>query len=886
MKRKKFSIEQYIRLKYAISLSIFALLSNYANSQEIIIDNSDYPNGFNRTDGDWTPANMGKGGHYGEDYLHDGGGISNAAARWTPEIQIEGVYEIFMRWSAYENRPIDVPVEIHANGTSCFTTVNQQLADSIWVSLGIHNLSLGNENYVRITGASDGYTIADAVRFVLYDPIDVGLQKQLLVVDNVIDKARTTAFRKIGEVTKSPEPILDPADDPFETRIGYYGSVFSDGDVAKMVYNGVKGGRGYAESYDGGYTWVRTHVSTVIDDATFSTFPNGDSQNVNIFSKSNSEDWHNSTAISNYWGPRYIWTDNENALATWTPWIRKTGYYDVYIRWTAENNRSTAAPVEIDSSGVTIASLFIDQTQNGGEWYHLGRYIFKKDAKRASSGVKIRGAANGVVIADAVRFIYCGSQNATGSCDTNPNDIGHHGISDTHHWQNGTHIYKDLNETDPLKRYKSLHGMPDSLEDRSPSDIFLSYSPDGFSWWPYFDGNSIINRHSDSHNQIIFDSDCNCYRAYVRANKASLRRGTKMLKNDNLDEYPDVWDDSVPEWNFHPADKRQIYAFSIWKYEKIYFGFTLVYEDPIITNLPCDSIDLITKHSSDVMTAYLLTSYDGENWDFFFAETFQELIPRGGPGEFDKDRVNIFTQPLTTDNAHLLYYGGGNERHQVNFGACASYGVTQKIGMAELPLDRWGKRSDGITVTKPFFLSGNQLELNVNGDEVIVELMDAEGNVALAVSDVISANGNNIRPSWQSLNSLQPFSGQLVRLRFTIPNGDLYSFRVINGPVGINEELTEFEGFIQNYPNPFNPTTTIQYSLPYDSNVKIEIFDILGHRIRTLVNQRKNAGVYQIEWDGRNNYGRRVASGLYIYQIKAGSGKNKFEKAKNMILLR
>jgi hypothetical protein len=73
----------------------------------------------------------------------------------------------------------------------------------------------------------------------------------------------------------------------------------------------------------------------------------------------------------------------------------------------------------------------------------------------------------------------------------------------------------------------------------------------------------------------------------------------------------------------------------------------------------------------------------------------------------------------------------------------------------------------------------------------------------------------------------------------------------------------------QNYPNPFNPTTTIQYTLPYPSNVNLTIYNILGQRIRVLVNESQYAGDMKVVWDGTNSAGVRVASGVYFYRLQA-----------------
>ena len=86
----------------------------------------------------------------------------------------------------------------------------------------------------------------------------------------------------------------------------------------------------------------------------------------------------------------------------------------------------------------------------------------------------------------------------------------------------------------------------------------------------------------------------------------------------------------------------------------------------------------------------------------------------------------------------------------------------------------------------------------------------------------------------------------------------------------------------QNYPNPFNPTTNINYELPKADHIKSEIFNLKGQKIKTLVNENKSAGVYNIFWDGKNDNGKRMVSGTYIYRITTSD----FQQSKKMILLK
>ncbi|MBU2652429.1 MAG: right-handed parallel beta-helix repeat-containing protein [Bacteroidetes bacterium] len=104
--------------------------------------------------------------------------------------------------------------------------------------------------------------------------------------------------------------------------------------------------------------------------------------------------------------------------------------------------------------------------------------------------------------------------------------------------------------------------------------------------------------------------------------------------------------------------------------------------------------------------------------------------------------------------------------------------------------------------------------------------------------------------------------------------------------VGVNDDPAgglpyRFE-LSQNYPNPFNPVTTIEYSLPQRSNVRIEIFNLLGRKVRTLVEREESAGTYSITWDGESTNGQPVSTGVYFYRFQAGD----YVATKKMLLLK
>ena len=87
----------------------------------------------------------------------------------------------------------------------------------------------------------------------------------------------------------------------------------------------------------------------------------------------------------------------------------------------------------------------------------------------------------------------------------------------------------------------------------------------------------------------------------------------------------------------------------------------------------------------------------------------------------------------------------------------------------------------------------------------------------------------------------------------------------------------------QNYPNPLNPQTTIRYDMARTGAVQLSIYTVTGQRIRTLVDGDRPAGTYSVVWDGRDDTGRDVASGVYLYRLEV---EGQYVQSRPMVLLR
>lgn len=110
---------------------------------------------------------------------------------------------------------------------------------------------------------------------------------------------------------------------------------------------------------------------------------------------------------------------------------------------------------------------------------------------------------------------------------------------------------------------------------------------------------------------------------------------------------------------------------------------------------------------------------------------------------------------------------------------------------------------------------------------------------------------------------------------------ELDSWNYLSTEYGQNK-INENYYLHQNYPNPFNPETTISFDLPENTDVKISVYNLLGNKIRELINQSLVQGNYNITWNGIDDGGKQVSSGVYLYKIHT----NRFSQANKMILMR
>jgi len=184
---------------------------------------------------------------------------------------------------------------------------------------------------------------------------------------------------------------------------------------------------------------------------------------------------------------------------------------------------------------------------------------------------------------------------------------------------------------------------------------------------------------------------------------------------------------------------------------------------------------------------------------------------------------------------------------------------------------------------------------DINSDEITYEIQLSEVLIPLAAVSEYMIGDTVIFVTYEDLLAVMVATG-LPGISGTwdiaaISNGDTvfskngpYTLTIDASAVGIDEESLLPESFAlhQNYPNPFNPTTAIRYDLPKQSQVMIAIYDVTGRKIRTLVSKQEEPGYRSVIWNGLNDAGSQVGTGLYIYTIRAGN----YFKTRKMLLVK
>jgi hypothetical protein len=280
---------------------------------------------------------------------------------------------------------------------------------------------------------------------------------------------------------------------------------------------------------------------------------------------------------------------------------------------------------------------------------------------------------------------------------------------------------------------------------------------------------------------------------------------------------------------------------------------------------------------------------DGSGYAYVTGWTWSSIFPTLNPYQTHQGEKDVFVTKLSTSGSGLIYstYLGGGDLDEargiaVDGSGCAY--VTGRTESSDFPtLNPYQTYQGGGFFGVDAFVT----KLSSSGNNLIYStyLGGAGGEdqgSGIAVDDSGNAYVTGYTGS-SNFPTLNPYQASYQGV-----NGDAYVTKLSADILDdVSDEMTpvslpEKPALDQNYPNPFNPSTEIGFDFPKPSFVSLDIFDVLGRKVSTLINEHLTAGSKRVQWDGKDNTGAEVASGVYFYRLRIGD----HVEVKKMVLLK
>ncbi|GEM_PF-1129347 len=250
------------------------------------------------------------------------------------------------------------------------------------------------------------------------------------------------------------------------------------------------------------------------------------------------------------------------------------------------------------------------------------------------------------------------------------------------------------------------------------------------------------------------------------------------------------------------------------------------------------------------------SNYTDVNGDLFVAD--KAFVP-GDFGYSGTTQTRTFTNPISGTTDDVLYQSirGANGTFSYIFDnlPVGSYDVT--LFFTEPVANSAGTRLFDVTAEGVLVLNDFDIFATAGGK-----------NIALPVTFTSTVNDGQLNIDFTSVTNTFSFVSAIAVVQNPGAKPDESGK---NPNVGIEAHIPNKFELDQNYPNPFNPSTTIRYALPETSPVKLLIFDLNGRQVKTLVEGVQSAGQHQVVWDGKDDVGRTVTSGVYFYRLRSGN---------------
>ncbi|MBN1554837.1 MAG: hypothetical protein JXA11_08825 [Phycisphaerae bacterium] len=312
----------------------------------------------------------------------------------------------------------------------------------------------------------------------------------------------------------------------------------------------------------------------------------------------------------------------------------------------------------------------------------------------------------------------------------------------------GAGVRNDPADPDPERRYKMFTSMEEKHD-----QLAVSFSRDGLRWSPYIPCPN-IGSHGDTHNTFFRDERAGTYVAFTRRWDPIGQRTVARTRSADFVH----WTPASEVMRALPDQPhRQTYELQGFNYAGVYLGFVMI---------------LDTR--SDFVDCELAWSVDSVEWRRLCPG--EALIPRGPKGSYDHGCVYSSLEPIERDGELWLYYGGSDDTHMSWRKGCLCLARLRMDGFAGMtPADA---SRPGVVETTPLRLQSSRITVTADAKDgsVRVELLD-DSDVPCAQSAPITADAADAPLTWKT-GDIASRVGRNVRLRFTLTNAALYSFRM------------------------------------------------------------------------------------------------------------
>lgn len=561
-------------------------------------------------------------------------------------------------------------------------------------------------------------------------------------------------------------------------------------------------------------------------------------------------EWQTSSAhfqMENYYNPdsRFvIRSTNPEARCEFVPDIPISGLYNIYYGGPPTQNSATNALIEVHPFGSSVDSVYVNQNVAGSVWKLVGTYYLFEGTLNSVFIVNDGTGSGYALRSDLIKFTHVPSVadielpgtsyeftdvpiNTTESHQIKIRNIGNADLAITDMQVNSTYFSVDEPNAFPI-----IVPKLDSLLST------ISFTPTG------------VRNYRDTLTIYSDDIDEPEVNFILLGNGI----GTTLMVDDS---------DTLSGFSYGPSDTSWVISQSMYavngsarytsKYANPFAWAKWEFNVPVTMDYEAYASSVPNSSNSTNFAPYIIN------------------VPGGLP-----DTVIIGQSGISTSNiwqflgTYRFIEGITSSIEVVN-----DTNITYQDDLSIL-------RCDAIKLTQPTQVKLSAFYIDYEKDAVVVhwetslEVDHLGFNIYRDTRDEFNRN-RALKLNRELLQGRSPYQfidrsvDRRTNYYYWLEDISLKGIRTLHGPISANlaNAMPYVYKLEQNYPNPFNPSTNIKFSISQNEHVEIVIYNILGQKVKTLVNKKLLAGFHQVVWDGKNDQGLKVSTGIYLLKMKS-----------------